>query len=181
MRCFPRCPTPSRGCLDGSTPISSSSEAQSALASSPDSLLHVCCTLRRSRVVRDSYLLVGLGITGYRRRDSNPHAFRHRNLNPACLPVPPLRLAVTSVRPWRRGTAVTNRVRRAGDVLFRSPPLTSRRTGPTHRPRVPRRAPTRVVVVLKGARDWPTATTRAVVVMGRALDLRTTRTRVLAP
>ncbi len=27
----------------------------------------------------------------YRRRDSNPHAFRHRNLNPACLPVPPLR------------------------------------------------------------------------------------------
>ena len=24
------------------------------------------------------------------RRDSNPHALRHRNLNPACLPVPPL-------------------------------------------------------------------------------------------
>jgi hypothetical protein len=27
-----------------------------------------------------------------RRRDSNPHTRRHRNLNPACLPVPPLRL-----------------------------------------------------------------------------------------
>jgi hypothetical protein len=26
-----------------------------------------------------------------RRRDSNPHTRRHRNLNPACLPVPPLR------------------------------------------------------------------------------------------
>jgi hypothetical protein len=26
-----------------------------------------------------------------RRRDSNPHTTRHRNLNPACLPIPPLR------------------------------------------------------------------------------------------
>ena len=29
--------------------------------------------------------------TQCRRRDSNPHTRRHRNLNPACLPVPPLR------------------------------------------------------------------------------------------
>jgi hypothetical protein len=29
--------------------------------------------------------------TACRRRDSNPHTRRHRNLNPACLPIPPLR------------------------------------------------------------------------------------------
>src|SRR5215203_4325918 len=37
-----------------------------------------------------------------RRRDSNPHTRRHRNLNPACLPVPPLRLClIASLRSAR--------------------------------------------------------------------------------
>ena len=54
------------------------------------------------------------GTPACRRRDLNPHARRHRILNPACLPIPPLRLAgarsVTAARRYpprqsRRGCA----------------------------------------------------------------------------
>ena len=40
----------------------------------------------RSRRGRRSLLALGK----CRRRDSNPHTRRHRNLNPACLPISPL-------------------------------------------------------------------------------------------
>src|SRR5690625_2084758 len=39
--------------------------------------------------------------TRCRRRDSNPHTRRHRNLNPACLPIPPLRRIVQSSGGWQ--------------------------------------------------------------------------------
>ena len=42
-------------------------------------------------------------VTRCRRRDSNPHTTRHRNLNPACLPIPPLR------HRGRSGPRATNR------------------------------------------------------------------------
>ena len=36
-------------------------------------------------------LIAASAVSRCRRRDSNPHTRRHRDLNPACLPVPPLR------------------------------------------------------------------------------------------
>ena len=44
----------------------------------------------------------------YGRRDLNPHAFRHQNLNLACIPISPLPREKTSV-PATRGALVASR------------------------------------------------------------------------
>ena len=53
------------------------------------------------------------------RRESNPHACRHRNLNPACLPVPPLAHARQRITPSSRSPRASRQQPAADDAAAR--------------------------------------------------------------